>query len=70
MLGPNSPERQKAYEAYITSLSVQDLKNFAEMCTGVDFDCYPIEIVEGTVRDLLAKPNWNTALAVQEALND
>ena len=47
--------RDSAIEAYVSTLTTQELKNFAEMCTGSDWDCFPVEFVESTVVEILTE---------------
>ena len=47
--------RDSAIEAYVSTLTTQELKKFAEMCTGYDWDCFPVEFVESTVVEILTE---------------
>lgn len=60
--------RDSAIESYVSTLTNQELKDFAEMCTGSDWDLFPIEMVETAVIDILRKPNHNTAMANNSGL--
>ena len=54
--------RDSAIKSYVSTLTTQELKDFGEMCTGSDWDLYPVEMVESVVVDILQEPNHTTAM--------
>ena len=66
--------RDSAIESYVSTLTTQEIKDFAEMCTGSDWDLFPVEIemkiqyhnmVERVVIDILKEPNHTTVTGLK-----
>ena len=58
--------RDSAIKSYVSTLTTQELKDFAEMCTGSDWDCFPVEFVESVVVEILTEPTYNTVEQMKE----
>ena len=63
--------RDSAIESYVSTLTTQELKDFAEMCTGSDWDLYPVEMVESVVVDILQDPRqWPSCWLILKEKRD
>ena len=66
--------RDSAIESYVSTLTTQELKNFAEMCTGSDWDCFPVEFVESVVVEILKGIKYNDPgfymVSLKDDIND